>query len=135
MTKTIVQKIVFKNTTPEVLYELYTNAKKHSLVTGGAAKIIAKEGAKFSAYDNYATGKNLQLIKDKLIVQSWRAADWSKDDVDSTLTLLIEPKGKNAVLHVVHANLPDAQAKSIADGWHAYYWKPWKDYLAQNAAK
>ena len=50
MAKTIIQKVLFKNTTPATLYELYVNAKKHSMVTGDAAKITSKVGAKFSAH-------------------------------------------------------------------------------------
>ena len=135
MSKTIIQKIVFKNTTPKALYELYTNAEKHTIVTGAMAKNTAKEGAKFSAYDGYITGKNLQLVKDRLIVQSWSGSDWKKEDVDSTFTLHFESKGKDTLLHVVHANLPDEHAKSIGNGWHEYYWTPWKAYLTAKSSK
>lgn len=50
MPKNIVQKVVFKNTTPKALYELYMDSKKHSVATGAPAKISAKEGGKFSAH-------------------------------------------------------------------------------------
>lgn len=129
MSKTIVQKILFKNTTAQVLYDLYMDARKHSLTTGGKAKISAKEGSLFNVYDGYATGKNLQLIKGKLIVQSWRASDWDNNAVDSTFIINLETKGKDVVLHAVHANVPDDQAKALSDGWHEYYWQPWKEYL------
>ena len=132
MPKTIIQKIIFKNTDPENLYAFYMSAKKHSEITGALAKISAKEGAKFTAYDDYITGKNLQLIEDKLIVQSWRGSDWASDDVDSTFILLFEAKGKDTVMYVTHANLPDEHAKSIADGWHEYYWNPWKAFLSKD---
>src|SRR5579872_5164520 len=102
MAKTIVQKVVFKNTTPKALYELYMNAKKHSKATGASAQITNKEGAPFSAYDGYITGENLKLVKDQLIVQSWRGKDWNKKDADSTFLIHLEPKGKNVVLHAVH---------------------------------
>ena len=36
MSKTIVQDVVFKNTTPKVLYELYMDGKKHSIATGAS---------------------------------------------------------------------------------------------------
>ncbi len=88
MAKTITQKILVKNSKPETLYNMFLNAKHHSAITGGEAKISAKEGATFSVYDGYAVGRNLQLIKDKLIVQSWFAADWNEPDLDSTLILL-----------------------------------------------
>ena len=129
MSKTIAQKILFKNTTPKVLYDLYMDAKKHSDVTGGKAVITKKEGTKFSAYNKYITGKNLQLIKDKLIVQSWRASDWQESDMDSTFILSFTQKGNDVVMEMVHANVPDEQAKSLTTGWDEYYWKPMKAVL------
>ncbi len=71
MAKTLTQKIIFKNAKPET-FDMFLNAKHHAAFTGGGTtKIIAKEGVKFSVYDGYITGKNLQLVRGKLIVQSW----------------------------------------------------------------
>ncbi len=130
MPKNIVQKVVFKNTTPKALYELYMDSKKHSVATGAPAKISAKEGGKFSAHSGYCFGKNLQLIKDRLIVQSWRGSDWDKSEDDSTFIIQLEPKGKDVILEAFHINLPDKQAKDIDGGWYTFYWEPWKKYLA-----
>ncbi len=130
MAKTITQKILFKNSKPETLYNMFLNGKHHSTITGGEAKIFAREGGTFSVYDGYAVGKNLQLIKDKLIVQSWFAADWSERDLDSTLILFLEEKGNDAVINMVHANIPDAHVEGIKKGWTDFYWKPWKKYLS-----
>lgn len=130
MSKTIVQKVLFKNTTAKDLYDLYMNPAQHSEVTGSPAKISSREGGKYSAYDGYITGKNLQLIKDRLIVQTWRAEEWSQDDVDSTFIINLVPKGKDVILHAVHANVPDNHAESLKKGWHDHYWVAWKKYLA-----
>jgi len=73
MAKTIEQKVVFKNTTPKVLYDLYMNPDKHSNITGSPVEISDKTGSNFSAHSNYITGKNIHLAKDRLIVQTWRA--------------------------------------------------------------
>jgi activator of HSP90 ATPase len=133
MPKTIVQKVVFKNTTPAALYDLYMNPKKHALATGAPAEIKAKEGAAFKAHGGYISGENLKLVKDQLIVQSWRGSDWGKKDADSTFTIFLEPKGKNVTLHAIHANVPDKHAEGLSDGWHTHYWKPWKKYLEEQA--
>jgi activator of HSP90 ATPase len=130
MANTIQQKLTFRKTSPDVLYNLYMNAKLHAQLTGRPAKISEKTGAEFSAYNGYCRGKNLQLIKNKLIVQSWRASDWNEGDIDSTFILLFEQKGKDAVVTMVHANVPDNQAKALAGGWHDFYWTPWKKFLA-----
>ena len=131
MAKTVIQKVVFKNIGAATLYSMYLDSKHHTALTGGnPAKITPKEGAKFSAYGGYHGGKNLQLVKNKLIVQSWSGEDWAKDDNDSTLILTFEQKGKDAILNMVHANVPDKQAPGIRTGWVDYYWTPWKAYLA-----
>jgi activator of HSP90 ATPase len=130
MPKTISHKVVYKKTTPKCLYDLYMNAKKHSMIAGGPVKISAKEGANFSAHGDYITGSNLKLIKDKLILQTWRAQNWDKADGDSIFMIMLEPKGKDVVMHAVHTNIPDAHAASINKGWHEHYWNPWKQFLA-----
>ncbi len=130
MSKTIIQKIVFKNATARDLYDLYMDEKKHSMATAAPAKISQKEGGRYSAHDGYITGKNLQLVKDKLIVQTWRAQDWADSDLDSTFILSMEQKEKDTVLQVVHAHVPDRQVKDIDKGWRTFYWGPWKKYLS-----
>jgi activator of HSP90 ATPase len=135
MAKTIVQKVVFKNTTAATLYGLYLDPKKHTEVTGASAKISAKEGTKFSAFDSYITGMNLHLVKDKLIVQSWRGSDWKAGDSDSTFIIHLEQKGKDVLLLATHANVPDNQAKDLGKGWQDFYWNPWKRHLAGKAGK
>jgi activator of HSP90 ATPase len=133
MTKTITKNVVFKNTKTSTLYSMYLDSKQHTAITGGVpAKITAKEGAKFSAHGGYIIGKNLQLVKDKLIVQSWYGTDWAKGSDDSTFIMLFEQKGKDAVIHMTHANIPDKQVAGIKSGWNDYYWKPWKECLASS---
>jgi activator of HSP90 ATPase len=131
MSITIVQKVLFKNTTPKVLYSLYMDAKKHSMIAGGApATITAKEGTKYSVHGGYITGKNLQLIKDKLIVQTWRGKDWDKKDPDSIFIIRLEAKGKDVLLYATHVNVPEKGAAHIKKGWYAHYWNPWKQFIA-----
>jgi len=129
MSKTLVQKLVFKNTTSKVLYELYMNEKMHSTVTDSPAKIVNKVGVNFTAYNGYIVGKNLQLIKDKLIVQSWRGNDWSKEEMDSVFILAFSEKGNDVILNVVHTNVPKKHFDSIKKSWDKFYWKPWKKYI------
>jgi activator of HSP90 ATPase len=130
MAKTITQKVVFKNTTPKALYSFYMDAKKHTMIASSPCIISAKEGAKYSVHGGYIKGKNLQLVKDKLIVQTWRAQGWEKNDVDSTFIIHLEPKGKDVVLQAIHANVPDKHVESVKKGWIGHYWNPWKQHIA-----
>jgi activator of HSP90 ATPase len=130
MPKTITQTITFKNQKVSALYSMFLDGKLHARITGGvAARISAKEGSKFSTHGGYINGRNLQLIRNKLIVQSWKASDWSREDIDSTLVLVFVQKGNNAVILMTHANVPDKHAWNIKSGWTHFYWQPWKNYL------
>ena len=89
----------------------------------------------FRSYGGYATGKNLQLIKYLLIVQSWRGSDWDDAEQDSIFILSFEEKGKDTVLRMVHANVPERHAPGIETGWTDYYWNPWKEFLRSHSKK
>ncbi len=130
MAKTMKYKLIYKKTTPKALYDLYMNAKKHTMIAGSPVTISSKENTKFSAHHGYISGTNLKLIKDKLIVQTWRAQGWDASEPDSIFMILLEPKGKDVVLHAVHANVPDKHAVGIDKGWFDHYWNPWKQHLA-----
>jgi len=106
------------------------NGERHSVATGAPAQITDTEGSNFSAHNGYITGKNLQLIKDKLIVQSWRAQSWSSDELDSTFILHFEPQGNDTLMHVIHANVPTNAFDDLNSGWHKMYWEPFTLYLA-----
>lgn len=129
MSKTIVHKVVFKKTKPRDLYNLYMDSKKHSKATGATANISKKKGGKYSAHNGWILGENLHLIKDLLIVQTWRAKSWPDAEPDSIFTILLEQNGKDTILHAIHANVPDKEMEGIDKGWHQHYWQPWKKYL------
>lgn len=135
MTKPIVQKVTFKNASPAEVYDIYMNPKKHAEITGAPAKFEAKAGGKFSAYSGGLNGKFLQLEKGKMIVQAWRSDAFKKTDPDSTLILQLEAKGKDTVLHMVHANVPEQDHADVTEGWPTYYWEPMKEYLKKTKKK
>lgn len=127
---TIIQKVVFKNTAKESLYQLYMNPKLHSMIIDGPVEVSEKVGSSFKAFGGYITGKILQVVKNQLIVQSWRGSDWGTKDSDSAFLLTLEQKGNDSVLNMIHANVPDDKAKSLDKGWHDHYWEPWKQHLS-----
>ena len=130
MAKTIVQKVVFKNTTTKILYDLYMNAEIHGMITAGPVKISEEPGSALEVFGGYISGKTLQVVKNQLIVQQWKGSDWSKNDPDSVFVLSFEHQEKDVVMNVFHANVPDDKAAGLDKGWHDHYWNPWKQHLA-----
>ena len=123
-TKSIKQRISFKTSAHDV-YETLMDSKKHSKLTDAAAKISRKIGGKFSVYDGYAVGKNLELIPDKKIVQTWRASDWEENQ-DSQVVFEFTPIKSGCTLTFTQTNLPEEYYSSIKQGWIDFYWTPMK---------
>lgn len=124
---TIKQTVSF-NASPTSVFNALMDQKQHAQFTQSAAKIENKVGGKFSVWDGYAQGKTLELIKDRKIVQSWRASDWPEGHF-SKLTIELAPKGEETRLKLVQVDVPDDQGEDITQGWQDFYWKPLKKYL------
>ncbi len=128
-TKTVHQKISFAVSAHDV-YEVLMTSKKHSQLTGGPATISRKVGGKFSVYDEYATGENIELIPDKKIVQTWHASDW-EEGYFSTVTFIFNSSKTGCTLSFTHEGVPINQFASIKKGWIDFYWKPLKQFFPE----
>lgn len=128
MLPTIEQTNLFP-TSPAHLYKLFTTAKLHAAFTGMPVTLDPKPGGRFSAFGGMLTGTILQLVPNKLIVQSWRSVEFKKTDLDSTLILTFRRKAKACELHLVHINVPPQDFHGVTEGWPKYYWNPLRAYL------
>jgi len=114
---------------PAELYDHYMDSKKHAAMIGSKAVVSRKVGGRFSAFDGYCFGRNLVLVPGRLIVQTWRASNWRKGNLDSLFMMEISKAPGGCRLHLVHANLPDREAPGIRKGWLEHYWTPLKKQL------
>ena len=130
MPKTI-QQTVKLGASPEALFDIYLDSKKHGAAVNARASMSRKVGGKFSIWDGMIRGRNLAIVPKKMIVQSWRGSSWRKSDLDSLLVLTFSKASGGGQINLVHANVPDQHAAGIQKGWHTYYWKPWNAYLKQ----
>ena len=129
MNKVIEQKVLFKGSTTKELFDIFVNPKKHSEIHGGAeAKISSSAGRRFSLLNGNLRGKNLLIVPNKIIVQTWRGNVWKEDDLDSILTLVFTDTTKGAQIDMVHAFTPD----QFIELWEQVYWQPIRDYLKMN---
>ena len=127
MPKTIRQAVTI-HASPNIVYDALMDSKKHSLFTGSKANISRRVGGKFTAYDGYAEGKNLELSRGKKIVQSWRASDWPKGHYSKTTFAM--RKGKAGTkLTFTQTGVPDKKYGTIRRSWIDFYWAPLKEML------
>ena len=116
-------------TSPARLYKMYLDPKQHAAFTGAPVKIAARVGARFEAFDGALNGTILQLVPNKLIVQSWRSTEFGRRDFDSTLILSFWPEKKGGRIDMTHVNVADRDYAGVSEGWSTYYWIPWRNYL------
>jgi activator of HSP90 ATPase len=127
-TATITQKVVV-SATPEEVYDAYTNAKKHAEFTGSKATNNPVVGGKFTAWDGYISGKNLELEKGKRIVQEWVTTDWPEGYPPSKLELTLREVNGKTEITMVHSDVPAEQENDLKQGWADFYWEPLKNYF------
>jgi activator of HSP90 ATPase len=117
------------NASPEKIYKMWMSSKGHAELTGDAAAIKDKLGENFTAFNGYISGKNLELVPGKKIVQTWRTTEFEDDDPDSMLEIILEPKGKNTLLTLIHTELPHGDGEKYKTGWQEFYFEPMQEYF------
>lgn len=126
--KTINQTITF-NAAPVDIYEYLINPKKLTKITGGKATNDQKEGGKFTAWDDYIQGKNIELVPGKKIVQKWTCADFPDSHMTDVKIELKKKGEKQTEMIFAQENVPDDFYDDISAGWNEFYWEPIKDYI------
>ncbi len=133
MTKTIRQTVTL-DAPPHAVFEALLDSKKHSAFTGDTARMSRKVGGRFSSFGGYATGTNVRIEKDKVLVQTWRTTDFRDGEKDSKVMFHLSKKGAGTRLMFVHSDVPDRLAADLAQGWKDFYWEPLKAYLGRSTA-
>jgi activator of HSP90 ATPase len=128
---TITQKVLIPKVFPKQVYDAYVDSKKHSDFTGSEATGKPVVGSKFTAWDDYISGKFVELEEGKRVVQEWTSTDFPDGYPPSRLELTFceVPKGTQIVM--VHSNVPVEIADDVAEGWREFYWEPLKEYFSR----
>lgn len=115
---------------PQTLYDAWLDSEAHGEFTGAEARIDPKAGGTFMAWDEYISGKTLELENGKRILQSWRTTEFPDDAEDSMLELKFEKDGKGTKLTLKHWNIPQGQGEQYEEGWQEHYFEPMLDYFS-----
>lgn len=126
--KNLKQQVIF-SATPETVYSAFLCSKCHSEFIGGRAIMSNKPNGKFKVWDGYAWGKNMQLEKNRLIVQEWAGMDFPQGHV-SVCEFKLTPKGKTkCLLRFTQKLVPTENYSALSQGWQEYYWKPMEQFF------
>jgi uncharacterized protein YndB with AHSA1/START domain len=120
--------------TPARVYSALMTTKGHEAFTGASARISGKVGGRFTAWDGYIEGRNLELVPGKKIVQAWRPAEeeWP-EDYYSTVTFVLTPTRGGTRIRFLQRGVLSQYAAELAQGWKDHYWRRLNAYLADDA--
>ena len=129
MSASIHQEVTF-NANAKRVYAALTESERFAAVTGGApAQISAEAGGAFSCFGGMITGRNVELVPGRRIVQAWRAGNWA-EGVYSMVRFELQEQGAQTRLVFDQAGFPEDQRAHLEGGWQQMYWEPLRKYLA-----
>lgn len=117
---------------PQEIYDAWVDSLGHTEMTGGPATMSGEIGADVSAWNNYITGRNLELVPGKRIVQSWRTAEFFDEDEDSIITVTLKDARGGTLLTLEHTNVPLGLTIYEQGGWETRYFEPMKKYFGKH---
>jgi activator of HSP90 ATPase len=130
-TKTLQQTVTFK-ASPQEVYDVLMNSKKHRSLSGESAKISKKVGGKFTAWSGHLSGINLVLKPGKKIVQAWRATGWWPDHYSIAIFDITKVRG-GSKLKFTQIDIPPSRYSGHYRGWIEAYWTPMKEIFGRGA--
>ena len=104
---------------PEDVYRALTFPGTIQLWSGEEAEMSTAPGSEFSLWEGSISGRNIEFVEGKKIVQQWYFGD-QKDE--SIVTIILHPHASGTSVELRHINIPDEDYKDICDGWdNAYF--------------
>lgn len=124
------QQVTFKSNA-EKIYKVLTTSLEFSKVTGAPADIAKSEGGAFSCFGGQITGRHIELVPNKRIVQAWRAGPWP-ESLYSIVKFDIHQTGDSTTVDLEQTGFPEGGEGHLEGGWHKMYWEPMKAYLEKH---
>jgi activator of HSP90 ATPase len=128
--KTIKQTITFNGNVNEI-YDALINPRTLTKITGQKATNTMKAGGKFSSWDDYIQGINVELVPEKKIIQKWTCADFPEKHYSEVRIELNKKSEKQTEMIFTQSDVPDDLYEDISQGWYEFYWEPIKDWLEE----
>lgn len=123
----VIHKTYEINASAEEVFEALLNPELIQTWSGDEVQMNAKVGGAFSLWGGQLFGLNLEIVKNKKLVQ-----EWSYDQMveASKVTFTVTTKGKRTILDLVHEDVPEKSFNSLSEGWDMYYLGAIQDMFA-----
>ena len=113
---------------PEDVYNALTNEATIQLWTGEEAVMPLEPGAEFSLWSGSITGRNIEFIPGKKIVQEWF---FGEQETPSIVTIILHADKSRTSAELRHSNIPDEDFENITQGWDQNYFGSLIDFYTE----
>ena len=111
------------DSTPSNVYRALIDASEFAKLTGAPATGTGAEGDSFSIFGGHITGRQVELVPDRRVVQAWRAKTWPAG-VYSIALFALHADGTKTRVVFDHDGFPSDMKDHLAAGWISNYWEP-----------
>jgi activator of HSP90 ATPase len=109
--------------------ELLSGVMKAADLAAKPAEIGREPGSAFSLFGGYISGRQIELIPGKRVVQAWRTASWP-EGIYSIARFELVDDGTGTNLIFDQAGFPAGEAEHLSSGWKANYWNAMSKFLS-----
>lgn len=124
---TIHQEVTFDASAEKVFLAL-ADSTEFAKMTGAPATGTPTAGEAFTAFGGHITGRHVELVPGKRVVQAWRAKTWPEGKYSIACFELHEQNAKTRLVFD-HDAFPEDMKEHLAKGWEENYWKPMRKAL------
>jgi activator of HSP90 ATPase len=117
------------NAEPSDIYAAITNPHTIELWSGYPAEMSTEPESEFSLWEGDITGKNIEFVQDRKVVQEWYFGDQAEKSI---VIITIAPDRENSIIVVEQTNIPDDEFDGIAEGWREFYFGAISNFFNPN---
>jgi uncharacterized protein YndB with AHSA1/START domain len=130
-TETLTQQECF-SARPSAVFQALTDPVMQIKWTGAKATGKVQAGKRFTIFDEYISGRYLDLQPGKRILEEWQTAQWPPNVPPSIVEITLEEAGEGTLMTLVQSMVPPGHTKYVKQEWADRYWKPLRVYLARH---
>jgi len=108
---------------PDTVFSALTDEGRFAQMTGQPASIEAQPGGAFSRFGDQVTGRIIEYVPGKRLVEAWRVAPWSEGKY-SVVRFDLAPRDGGTLLVIEQDGYPADNREHLEAGWQKMYLQP-----------
>jgi activator of HSP90 ATPase len=125
----VIRQVVMFEAAPDRVLQALLDGPTFTRMTGAPAEVDGVAGGAFSCFGGVISGRNLEVVEGRRLVQGWRAAPWPEGSY-SVVRFEVAPHDGGTRLTLEHSAFPAGQSEHLSAGWETNYWAPLRKLFA-----